>query len=633
MFEEATTGVLGWHPGELAMQSKLNYVQAVQFSYTMVRDHLPIQHRTFHTSNIAFLPITTLDSESRPWVSLISSKSGKPGFVESPSEVELVVNADVWDGDPVRENLREGKNKLVAGVGVEWATRRRNKIAGMVRNVDWDGTSMKLELKVTQTLGNCPKYISIRTVEPSTTSPRVVYHKPTLGPDEQLPDDVVDFIHRADTIFVGTTYVADPSQEERFPSHLGTNHRGGRAGFVRVRKDGLTLVVPDYSGNRFMNSLGNVQATPLAGITILDFSTGDILYLTGRAENVFDQPARDIMDRTNLLTLVTTTGYTFVQNAVPARQVPGTQPVPSPYSPPVRYLVEEKPKGNVEDGTTLLLERIQLHSSDLATFWFAPSTHVAVKPGQAAIIDMSPFVGAREYAHMARQAGQELSLNDDGIRTWTVSGQSPSGALQLTIREKPGGYVTSRLFAIASKMEQMMPGLLEDTRPAGLQVSLVGIDGDFMLPSEGKRLLWVAGGVGITPFLAMLKGMARTGERWDVVLLLAVRRGDVEVFGRLVSEALSELGSTLLKLRVIVHSNGSRNDLSVNFGTLPDGSKVPFITHNSRITQADLASENVDVQGREVYVCGPLEMEELAIKGLQLVGIDPKSVHRENFAY
>ncbi|CAE6452227.1 unnamed protein product [Rhizoctonia solani] len=633
MFEEATTGVLGWHPGELAMQSKLNYVQAVQFSYTMIRDHLPIQHRTFHTSNIAFLPITTLDSDSRPWVSLISSKSGKPGFVESPSEVELVVNADVWDGDPVRENLREGKNKLLAGVGIEWATRRRNKIAGMVRNVDWDGKSMKLELRVTQTLGNCPKYITVRTVEPSATSPRVLYHKPTIGPDERLPVEVVDFIHRADTIFVGTTYVADPSQEERFPSHLGTNHRGGRAGFVRVRKDGLTLVVPDYSGNRLMNSLGNVQATPLAGITILDFSTGDILYLTGRAENVFDQSAREIMDRTNLLTLVTATGYTFVQNAVPVRQVSGTQPVPSPYSPPVRYLVEEKPKGKVEDGTTLLLERIQLHSSDLATFCFVPSTHVEVKPGQAAIIDMSPFVGARGYAHMARQSGQELSLNDDGIRTWTVSGQSTSGALQLTIREKPGGYVTSRLFAIARKMEQMMPGLLEDTRPAGLQVSLVGIDGDFMLPSEGKRLLWVAGGVGITPFLAMLKGIARTDQQWDVVLLLAVRRGDVEVFGRLISEALPELGSTLLNLRVVVYSNGSQNDLSVDFGTLPDGSKVPFVTHSSRITQADLASENVDAQGREVYVCGPLEMEELTIKGLQLVGVDPKSVHRENFAY
>ncbi|CAE7197005.1 unnamed protein product [Rhizoctonia solani] len=598
----------------------------------MVRDHLPIQHRTFHTSNIAFLPLTTLDSHARPWVSLVASKSGKPGFVESPSEVELIINADVWEGDPVRDNLKEGKGKLVAGVGVEWATRRRNKVAGVVRNVDWDGASMKLDLKVTQTLGNCPKYISIRAVEPSATSPRVVHHKPTLGQGDRLPDGVIEFIHRADTIFVGTTYVADPSQEETFPSHLGTNHRGGRAGYVRVRKDGLTLVVPDYSGNRFMNSLGNVQATPLAGITILDFSTGDILYLTGRAQNVFDQPAREIMDRTSLLTLVTTTGYTFVQNAMPVRQVRGTQSVPSPYSPPIRYLLEEKPKGNVEDGTTLLLERIQLHSSDLATFTFTPSTNVQVKPGQAAIIDTTQFVGAREYAHMASQSGQELSLNDDGIRTWTVSGQSPSGALQLTMREKPGGYVTGRLFAVAKKMGQMAPRLLEDARPVGLQVSLVGIDGDFMLPSEGKKLLWVAGGVGITPFLAMLKGMAQGGQSWDVVLVLAVRRSDVEAFSQLVSDAVSQLGSASVKLRVVLYSSGLK-DLPVDFGTLPDGTKVPVAIHGSRVAQNDLASEEVDAKGREVYVCGSLEMEELAIKGLQLVGVDPKSVHRENFAY
>ncbi|KAH7320441.1 hypothetical protein B0J17DRAFT_621531 [Rhizoctonia solani] len=630
MFEESTTALLGWHPGELALQSKLNHTQAVQFSYTLVRDHLPAQHRTFHTSNIAFLPLTTLDSSGRPWVSLVSSKNGRPGFVQSPSEIELVVKADIWDGDPIKGNLNKGG--LVAGVGVEWATRRRNKIAGVVRSVEWDGSEVKLDMKVTQTLGNCPKYITVRSVEPSVTAPRVVYDKPTLGAGERLPDEVVEFIQRADTIFVGTTYVADPAQAERYPSHLGTNHRGGPAGFVRVRKDGLTLVVPDYSGNRFMNSLGNVAVTPLAAITILDFATGDILYLTGRAQNVFDQSARDIMDRTNLLTLVTTTGYTFVQNAMPVRQVPGSRPVPSPYNPPVRYLVEEKPSAKVQDGTTLLLERIQLHSSDLATFWFAPSASVDVKPGQAAIIDMTSFVGARGYAHMARQ-GDERSLNDDGIRTWTVSGQSPSGALQLTIREKPGGYVTTRLFTIAKKMGEMMPGLLEDARPVGMQVSLLGVDGDFVLPSEGKKLLWAAGGVGITPFLAMLRGMAKRGGEWDVVLALAARRVDVELFGRLVSEALSGLGSLSLKLRVVVYSNGYQSNLAVDFGTLPDGSKVPVVTHSARIVQEDLASQDVDAEGREVYVCGPLEMEELTIRGLQAIGVDPKSVHRENFAY
>ncbi|CCO32547.1 hypothetical protein BN14_06609 [Rhizoctonia solani AG-1 IB] len=386
-------------------------------------------------------------------------------------------------------------------------------------------------------------------------------------------------------------------------------------------------------GNRFYNSLGNVHTTPLAGITILDFITGDILYITGRAQNVFDQSAREIMDRTNLVTLIATTGYTFVKNAMPVRQLPGTSVVPSPYSPPIRYLVEEKSISKVDDETTLLLERIQLHSSNLATFWFIPSTSVEVKPGQAAIIDMTPFVGRREYTHMARQAGEEKLLNDDGVRTWTISGQSPTGALQLTIREKQGGYVTSRLFEIAKKMAQMMPGLLEDARPVGLQVSLIGIDGDFVLPSEGKRLLWVAGGVGVTPFLAMLKGMTRSSERWDVVLVLATRRLDVEVLGRLVSEALAGLHSASLNLRVVTYSNGLQEDLLIDFGTLHDGSKVPVTIHDSRIAREDLASNDVDAKGREVYVCGPLEMEELVISGLQEVGIDSKSVHRENFAY
>ncbi|KAJ1301932.1 hypothetical protein OPQ81_000771 [Rhizoctonia solani] len=603
MFEESTTALLGWHPGESSMHSILNTSQAVQFGHTMVRDHLPFEHRTSHTSNIAFLAITTLDSEGRPWVSLVASKNGKPGFVESPSELELVVNADVWDGDPVRLNFDNGKGKLIAGVGIEWATRRRNKFAGLVRDVTWDGELMKLDMKVTQALGNCPKYITTRTVESSKTSPRVVYSKTILGPNERLPDDVIDFIHRADTIFIGTTYVADPSQEEMFPSHLGTNHRGGRPGFVRVRGDGLTLVVPDYSGNRLMNSLGNIQVTPLAGITILDFSTGDILYLTGHAQNVFDQAARDIMDRTNLLTLVTTTGCTFVHDAMPVRQVVGTPTIPSPYNPHLRHLVDERPQGRLEIGATLLLVRIQLHSSDLATFSFVPSTNVEVKPGQAAIIDMTSFVGKREYAHMARQAGEERALNDDGIRTWTVSGRSPSGALQLTIREKKGGYVTGRLFMMAKKMEEMMPGLLQDTRPVGLQVSLLGIDGNFTLPSENKKLLWIAGGIGITPFLSMLK------------------------------EAISELGSASLNFRVLVYSSGFPVDQPIKFGIMPDGIKVPVIVHNSRIAQEDLASEDMDAWGREAYVCGPLEMEELVIKGFQAIKFDPKSIHRENFAY
>ncbi len=70
---------------------------------------------------------------------------------------------------------------------------------------------------------------------------------------------------------------------------VDVSHRGGPAGFVRVAADG-TLTVPDYAGNRFFNTLGNLLAQPRAGIAIPDVATGDLLQITGRTELVLDSP-------------------------------------------------------------------------------------------------------------------------------------------------------------------------------------------------------------------------------------------------------------------------------------------------------------------------------------------------------
>jgi hypothetical protein len=70
-----------------------------------------------------------------------------------------------------------------------------------------------------------------------------------MMPDERLPADVIEFIQRADTSFLATSYVAPRELQEDYPSHVGTNHRGGRPGFVRVRpSDGRTVVLPNYAG-------------------------------------------------------------------------------------------------------------------------------------------------------------------------------------------------------------------------------------------------------------------------------------------------------------------------------------------------------------------------------------------------
>jgi uncharacterized protein len=46
--------------------------------------------------------------------------------------------------------------------------------------------------------------------------------------------------------------------------------------------------VPDFLGNFFFNTLGNIAVNPRAGLLFIDFETGDLLYLAVTAEIVWD---------------------------------------------------------------------------------------------------------------------------------------------------------------------------------------------------------------------------------------------------------------------------------------------------------------------------------------------------------
>ena len=90
-----------------------------------------------------------------------------------------------------------------------------------------------------------------------------------------------------------------------------------------------------------MNSLGNIAITPLASLTFVNFVTGDILYITGEAKTLIGPEAEALMRRQKILTTVTTTGYTFVRNALPLRQDLNVPVARSPYTPPIKFLNEE----------------------------------------------------------------------------------------------------------------------------------------------------------------------------------------------------------------------------------------------------------------------------------------------------
>ncbi|MBL4853112.1 MAG: pyridoxamine 5'-phosphate oxidase family protein [Robiginitomaculum sp.] len=70
-------------------------------------------------------------------------------------------------------------------------------------------------------------------------------------------------------------------------SGIDVSHRGGRPGFVKVHENGM-LTFPDFKGNRFFNTLGNIVQDPRIGLFFPDFETGNVVFLTGRAEIIWD---------------------------------------------------------------------------------------------------------------------------------------------------------------------------------------------------------------------------------------------------------------------------------------------------------------------------------------------------------
>ncbi|KAJ7678677.1 hypothetical protein B0H17DRAFT_944209 [Mycena rosella] len=629
----------GWHRGENTIHLKLNTFNdyAVSTLYMSIQGDLPGEHAQFHTTCLHFLPVTTLDAAGRPWGSILAGHDGQPGFIQTPRYSTLSVDVKLWDGEPLAENskLFEGEGSmLVAGIGIEFATRRRNKFAGAIsrfKEVDSDG-GIKLELRVNEAIGNCPKYITVRDLVPHPqTKPQIAYQESRLSPAQRLPDAAIALITGADTVFLGTSYKAYVQDSLLFPSHLGMNQRGGRPGFIRVvPSDGRTVVLPDFSGNRFMTSLGNIEATPLASLTFVDFTSGDILYLTGDAENLVGPDALKLMPFQKTVTTVSVTGYTLVRDALPVRQRAGTSPQRSPYSPPIRLLADETASVSLLDkseGATALLAKIGLHNPSIATFTWNSSVDLRIKPGQAIIMDMSPLVGVPAYRHMAQN--KPTSVNDDSIRTWTVSSSHPSSGTRqfsLTMREKPGGAVTGSLFAIARKLAELRPEALADSSPLGLRVGIVGVTGDFVLPPEtnslASKMLWVAGGIGITPFLSMLKALRpANGTRWDVRLLIATREPDVLL--SLIDSAFDAEGSAVDFVVEV---------FTTNMKDVPElGRGIVLRRHTGRMPRDFFGAG--ELEGWDVYLCGSPEFEKAALAALAEGGAPEREVIREGFEY
>jgi hypothetical protein len=249
-----------FHSGEAACQADAGVAERMaRIGAQVIRGYMPEQHRDFFPL-LPFVVVGSIDERGQPSASLLSAPEG---FVFSPDPRSLRVDALPFTEDPLHENLRAGAP--LGLLGIQAHTRRRNRVNGRVIVRD----ELGFDLSVQQSFGNCPKYIVPR--EAIYVGAEARHAERADGLNERARR----LIAAADTFYLASAHPnAGLSRESN--EGVDVSHRGGPPGFLHFTSD-RSFVIPDFEGNNFYNTLGNLRLHPQAGLLFLDVMSGDVL--------------------------------------------------------------------------------------------------------------------------------------------------------------------------------------------------------------------------------------------------------------------------------------------------------------------------------------------------------------------
>lgn len=155
--------------------------------------------------------------------------------------------------------------------------------------------------------------------------------------------------------------------------------------------------------------------------------------------------------------------------------------------------------------------------------------------------------------------------------------------------------------------------------PLGYEVIIRGpFGGDFSLPeNKGGHVVFIAGGIGITPFLSMSRFATEKGLSLPITLLYANR---------------NEKSSAYLKEIEDMASRNRHFTVKNKFGIVDKG----FIEQNvfaeaSASSHASAKASAKDVLSAEWYIAGPPGMVEEASRIVLSLGVNPIALHKERF--
>ncbi len=441
-----------FHEGELKAQARAGVGDVAKWAGGFIRDYLPEQHRAFHT-NLPFLVVSGADADGQTWITLVD---GPDGFAASPDPRSITLDVEMDATDPLADAFAAGTD--IGVLGIELATRRRNRFSGHIR-----AAKNGYEIDIQQTFGNCPQYIHERAwTRVAKTPVSDAKRSSALRPAQ------VAQITAADTMFIGSGYQGRPGAAS---NGFDASHRGGAPGFVNV-VDPTHLQIPDYAGNNFFNTIGNLVSDPRIGLLFVEFETGGLLHVTGRATIDFGPRNAHDPDAWRMINV----------------EIDGVLERPAAVG--LRWAKQGHLSRRLK-----LAKRVE-ESASITSFYLEPVD------GRA----LDPFEAGQHLPIEVQIPGQAGTSK----RSYSLSG-SPDDLSQyrLSIKREDKGLV-SRFFN-----DKLRTGSMIAARPAS---------GDFVIPCSNCPLVLVSAGVGLTPMVSALHANADQTDR-EVWFVHGARNG------------------------------------------------------------------------------------------------------------
>ncbi len=169
--------------------------------------------------------------------------------------------------------------------------------------------------------------------------------------------------------------------------------------------------------------------------------------------------------------------------------------------------------------------------------------------------------------------------------------------LELTVRDKPGGFVAPYLLN-----EVKVGDELETTGPSGSFYHEPLIDGD--------DLVFLAGGSGITPFMSIIRDAIRRDRPIKMHLLYGSRTRDDVIY----ADELAQLTA-----------NHSHFKYALVISEPPSGYSGLTGFLDARLVREQIG----DVAGKTFYVCGPNVMYDFCQAALKELGVPTHKIRRE----